>query len=209
MKTLVSPNGDRGKFVTIVREFPSVWKGRILDVGCRSQQLKQVLPQQTKDYLGVDSSPPADVVANLGIGLPLDEGYSDTVVALDVLEHTDDIYHSFSELCRVSQKYVLIALPNLYEITIRKRVLFGQEISGKYGLPIVPPKDRHRWIFSFREAEIFTHAMAKKCGFEVAEEACLIGRRRNVMGMRNLVNVFPNLLSQSYVALLKRENVTQ
>ena len=174
MRVFVSPNGDAAsKFATMVREFPDIWSGRVLDIGCRSQQLKQVLPRQTKKYLGVDLSPPADVVANLGIGLPLDEGSSDTVVALDVLEHTDDIYRSFAELCRVSQKYVLIALPNLYEITIRKRVLFGQEISGKYGLPIDPPKDRHRWMFSFREAEIFMHAMAKKCGFVVAAEACL------------------------------------
>src|SRR5690242_10840480 len=167
MKTLVSPNGDNGKFVTIVREFPYVWEGRVLDVGCRSQQLKRLLPPETKNYLGVDLSPPADVIANLGLGLPMDGGSCDTVVALDVLEHTDDIYHSFDELCRVARKYVLIALPNLYDITARKRFVFGQHISEKYGLPVSPPMDRHRWIFSFREAKKFTHVMATKHGFAI------------------------------------------
>jgi hypothetical protein len=206
MKVFVSPDGEStGKFGSIVRAFPNIWSGRVLDVGCRSLQLKNALPRENADYLGVDLYPPADVVGNLGAGLPFDEASSDTVVALDVLEHTDDIYYSFAELCRVARNHVLLALPNLYEISVRKRLFFGQPISGKYGLPVNPPTDRHRWIFSFREAENFTHAMAAKCGFEVVAEGCLIGPRRSAAGIRHLVHVFPNLLSPWYVALLERK----
>jgi hypothetical protein len=208
MKVFVSPGLEStGKFASMVRAFPDIWTGRVLDVGCRSRQLKDALPKETTDYLGLDLHPPADVVGNLGTGLPFDEASSDTVVALDVLEHTDDIYYSFAELCRVARNYVLLALPNLYEIMVRKRVFFGQPISGKYGLPVNPPMDRHRWMFSFCEAENFTHAMATKCGFEVIGEGCLIGRRRSAIGVRHLVNVFPNLLSPSYVALLERKRM--
>jgi SAM-dependent methyltransferase len=190
-----------------VRAFPDIWSGSVLDVGCRSRQLKDSLPKDTTDYLGVDLYPPADVVANLGTGLPFDAASCDTVVALDVLEHTDDIHNSFAELCRVARNHILFGIPNLYELTLRKRFFFGQCISGKYGLPVNPPMDRHRWIFSFREAENFTHAMATKCGFAVAGEGCLIGPRRSVLGVRHLVNVFPNLLSPSYVALLQRKGM--
>lgn len=208
MKVFVSPDLEStGKFASIVRAFPNIWSGRVLDVGCRSRRLKDALPDETADYLGLDLYPPAHVVGNLGVGLPFDEVSSDTVVALDVLEHTDDIYYSFAELCRVARNYVLLALPNLYEITVRKRIFFGQRISGKYGLPVNPPMDRHRWMFSFREAENFTHVMATKCGFEVVDEGCLIGPRRSAIGGRYLVNFFPNLLSPWYVALLARKRM--
>jgi hypothetical protein len=193
-----------GKFASMVRAFPNIWSGSVLDVGCRSRQLKDALPKETVDYLGLDLHPPADVIGNVGAGLPFENASSDTVVALDVLEHTDDIYYSFAELCRVARNHVLIVLPNIYEIGGRKRFLLGQRISGKYGLPMNPPNDRHRWFFSFQEAMIFTHGMANKCGFEVIEEGCLIGPRRSLIGVRRLVSSLPNLLSPWYIALLRR-----
>lgn len=208
MRLVILQTGD-SKFATMVRAFPRIWKGRILDVGCRSRKLKEALPSANVDYLGVDLQSPADIVGNLEAGLPLGQASSDTVVALDVLEHTDNIYHSFGELCRVSRSYVLIALPNLYDVTARKRFLCGQQISGKYGLPLDPPTDRHRWIFSFQEAEKFTHAMATKCGFEVVDEGCLIGPRRGAIGFRELVKRYPNVLSPWYVALLKRKEINK
>jgi hypothetical protein len=205
MKVIASLDIEsNGKFVSMVRAFPNIWSGSVLDVGCRSRQLKDALPKETTDYLGVDLYPPADVVGNLETGLPFDAASCNTVVALDVLEHTDDIHYSFAELCRVARNHVLLALPNLYEISGRKRFLLGQRISGKYGLPTDPPNDRHRWILSFNEALIFTHTMAPKSGFRVIEEGCLIGPRRGLIGVRHLVSSFPNLLSPWYVALLER-----
>jgi hypothetical protein len=137
----------------------------------------------------MDLFPPANVIANLGSGLPFARESSDTVVALDVLEHTDDIHKSFSELCRVARSHVLIILPNMYEIQLRMKLLFGRQLSGKYGLPSQAPKDRHRWLFSFLDAKAFTHALADRCGFEV---------------VRQLVRLFPNLFAPGYVALLHR-----
>jgi SAM-dependent methyltransferase len=205
MKVFVSPDADSmGKFTTIVHAFPHVWNGRVLDVGCRSGQFRDALPNGNVDYLGLDLSPPANVVGNLGAGLPFNKASSDTVVALDVLEHTDDIYKAFTELCRVARNHVIIALPNLYEVTFRARFLLGQPLCGKYGLPSNPPSDRHRWLFSFQEAMSFTHTMGKKCGFEVMREGCLIGPQRSLIGLRYLTGVFPNLLSPWYVALLRR-----
>ena len=66
-------------------------------------------------------------------------------MALDVLEHTDDIYRANEELFRVARKNVIIALPNAYEVKGRLKFLIGRTLSGKYGLPLDPPSDRHRW----------------------------------------------------------------
>ena len=60
-------------------------------------------------YSGVDIDPSAEIVANLGDGLPFSDNFAQVVAALDVLEHTDDIYHSFSELCRVASEHVVVA----------------------------------------------------------------------------------------------------
>lgn len=206
MKIFVSADRhSSGKFQEMVRAFPKAWDGKVLDVGCRGGQLKNALPKATLNYCGVDLSPPANVVGDLNAGLPFDAASTDIVVALDVLEHTDDIHGSFSELCRVARRHVLIALPNLYEVGYRVRFLRGQRPSGKYGLPTEPPRDQHRWLFSFHDAREFTHAMADRCGFDVADEGCLVGPRRSLLGVRHMVTRFPNLLAPWYVALLQRK----
>ncbi len=205
MRVLVSSSRDEvGKFLGIVQAFPNIWEGLVLDVGCRSRHLKRVLPKRELRYCGVDLSPPADVIGNVETGLPFGNVSSDTVVALDVLEHTDNIYKAFNELCRVARKYILIALPNAYEVNFRIRFLLGRRLSGKYGLPVEPPYDRHRWLFSLREARAFTHTIGQQHGFEVKAEGCLIGPRRGFAGGWLMVSIFPNLLSPWYIALLHR-----
>jgi hypothetical protein len=65
MKVIVTPDSETtGKFTGMVRAFPDIWNGSVLDVGCRSRQLKDALPKETVDYLGVDLYPPVDVVGN-------------------------------------------------------------------------------------------------------------------------------------------------
>ena len=206
MKVLVSSGlAGIGKFLEMVRAFPHIWAGKVLDVGCRGGELRDALPNESRAYVGVDLYPPASVIANLGAGLPFANQATDTVVALDVLEHTDDIHKSFSELCRVARNHVLIVLPNMYELRWRLRLLLGHPLSGKYGLPSNPPKDRHRWVFSFHEAKAFSHALANRFGFEVVDEGCLTAPPHSFIGVRQLVKIFPNLLAPAYVALLRRK----
>jgi SAM-dependent methyltransferase len=205
MKTLVTqgPN-EQGKLQSLAMAWPDVWQGRILDVGCRSKTLQSVLPRGELQYWGLDLYAPADVLGNLEQGLPFPDAFFDTVVALDVLEHTDNIYEAFAELCRVSHRYVLIALPNAYEVASRIRFLRGQPLSGKYGLPPEPPLDRHRWLFSWNEAKRFAQVLGPKHGFTILAEGNLIGARRSAMGGSLLVRLFPNMLSPWYIALLRR-----
>ncbi len=207
MRVFVCPHpGEMGKFEGVVRAFPEIWKGRVLDVGCRSGNLSEVLRARgvQASYVGLDLFPPATVRANLEKGLPFRDRAFTVVVALDVLEHTNDIHGSFGELCRVSERFVVISLPNMYELKARWKVLWGQRVSGKYGLPVIPPTDRHRWFFSLREAQEFVHAMAQRRGFVVRSEGGLVGPGRARGPERVLVRKFPNLLVPTYLVLLER-----
>ncbi|MEW6171996.1 MAG: class I SAM-dependent methyltransferase [Bacillota bacterium] len=204
MKVFVAPGaGEAGKFRGVIQAFPDVWKGIILDVGCRSGNFKSQLPNKMVRYYGIDLFPPATIIANVEHGLPFKKASFDVVVALDVLEHTNDIHNAFGELCRVARGYVVISLPNGYELRSRLKFLLGHPISGKYLLPTEPLLDRHRWLFSLREAQAFTHTLSKQYGFKVEREGCLIGPRRGFV--RLAVSFHPNLLSPWYIALLLKE----
>jgi SAM-dependent methyltransferase len=205
LKVFVCPSqGEMGKFQGVVQAFGNIWEGSVLDVGCRSGHLKHALSNGRLRYCGIDLFPPGNVIGNLEGGLPFGNASSDTVVALDVLEHTDDIYMAFSELCRVARKYVVVTLPNAYEVRPRIKMLLGQRLS-KYGLPPEPPSDRHRWFFSFHEALAFVHTLGRRYGFEVKVEGCAVGPRRGSVGSRFIVSLCPNLLSPWYLALLERK----
>ena len=205
MTVIVAPTRDGvGKLRGIVSTLNNVWSGRILDVGCRSGDLRRTLPDGAWEYFGLDLVFPADVIASLNGGLPFPDNSFETVVALDVLEHTDDIHGSFRELCRVAERYVVVCLPNAYEALARLRFLLGKPLSGKYGLPAQKPLDRHRWLFSWKEAQAFTQSMSEDCGFHIEVQGSLIGpRTKSWLGL-TMVDWLPNLLSPWYVVLLQK-----
>jgi hypothetical protein len=90
---------------------------------------------------------------------------------------------------------------------VEKRVAFtmGRPLSGKYGLPLDPPEDRHRWLFSLAEGRRFSNEWARRCGFGVMEDGCLVGpRRAKVLGAG--LKFFPNLLCPTYLVRLERVN---
>lgn len=184
----------------IVRTYQSIWKGDLIDVGCRSRELETALAGRPIRYHGVDIDPLAEIVADLGEKLPFDDDAANIVTALDVLEHTDDIHHAFSELCRVAKNYVLITLPNCYMARVRLRHLRGKPIGGKYGLPLTKPADRHRWFFSMDDACRFVHGLAREKGWKVIDERALAGPRS--ASIAPALRRWPNLLSQTYLALL-------
>ena len=189
--------------------FPAIWRGGVLDMGCRSGLLKTALEQRRSldvRYTGVDLRFPAQIVADLNQNLPFVERAFDVVVALDVLEHTDDLHGAFDELCRVAKNYVVLMLPNGYELKGRIKFVFGFPLSGKYGLPVEPPGDRHRWLFSFTEAREFVRVRGARNGFSVRKEGCLMGPQRALLGTC-LTNLgLADLISPWYLALLGRSD---
>ena len=194
--------GDTGKFEGVVDAFPDLWHGAVLDVGCRSGNLRWVLGGRIERYVGVDLVPPADVVADLETGLPFEDRTFDVTVALDVLEHTNDLHAAFDELARVTRRALVLSLPNCYEAGTRLKILFGRPLGGKYGLPVAPPQDRHRWFFSLADAARFVHDYGAARGWRVVSEGLLAGPRRRRLAP--VIRRFPGLLGKTYVAHLER-----
>lgn len=163
-----------------------------LDVGCRDGRLKHYLGPRVR-YTGIDlsPSPEVDVVCDVEEGLPFKDQEFDAVVALDVLEHTDDIWFVFGELVRTARRQIVVILPNMYHWTLRLNYLCGRE-AGKYRLPGERIADRHRWLVSYRSALAFCRVMARTHGLDCQPTIIFRGRRFLVIDLP-LSFVSPNL----------------
>ncbi|CAG1001429.1 hypothetical protein PHYC_02915 [Phycisphaerales bacterium] len=153
----------------IADKYRAILSGRVLDVGCDRRQLAAHL-SATAAYTGVDMAPGADVVLNLDRdNLPFPDNSFDAVIASDVLEHLERLHAVFDELCRVSASRVIVSLPNPVR-NLMLEVSRGSEGRLKYyGLPVDPPKDRHRWFFGAEEAAHFLRERSRRMGFEVEQ----------------------------------------
>lgn len=157
----------------VFTKYQSILTGRILDVGADKAYLKSLLPTDTQ-YIGIDIAS-SEFVQSINLEkeqLPFAPGQFDCVLALDVLEHVDNIYEVFDSLCRVSAKYVIISLPNPWAAMIAaiQNGSYQEGVHMKfYGLPVNPPVDRHKWFFSYSEANRFVAARAKVNNMKVLD----------------------------------------
>lgn len=179
----------------------------LLDMGCRTMALKPYL-NDCKEYFGADLMPAEGVIeCNLEDGLPnLEDNSYDVVVALDVLEHLENIHHTFKEALRVAKKAVIISLPNMFYIEFRLRFLMGNGLSGKYNFPINPILDRHRWVLSYTDAVNFVAENAK--GYEVIEKKIIPERGRTKLIVEPLQNwagdKWPDLFAYGSLFMIKK-----
>ena len=147
----------KAKYVWL--KYQPILRGRkILDVGADECSLKQHL-DEAASYWGIGLGGHPDQQVDLEQGeIPFPDGSFDCVLCLDVLEHLEHIHQVFDECCRVARQHVIISLPNPLGI-VYSRLRFGDYRPGQftkfYGLPLEPPPDRHRWFFSYEEAEEF------------------------------------------------------
>jgi SAM-dependent methyltransferase len=203
MKPLaMTGEGSEAKVAAIVGGTLPIWSGTVLDVGCRSREIERALATDgSAPYVGVDLAATGDVVADLGDHLPFPNDSVDIVVALDVLEHTDGIHAAFGELCRVARRNVVLSLPNEFDVKQRFLTLRGRH-TGKWGLPVDAPLDRHRWRFTLGEAQEFCRYSAATNGWCVDAEYALIGPARNSAIGLALIARWPGLFVPTYVAVL-------
>jgi len=166
----------------------------LLDLGCRDGILKKYLPPEI-DYSGVDlvAAPLVVKTCNVEDGIPFPDQAFDAVVALDMLEHTDNIWFVFEEMLRVAQKQIMMVLPNCYHWRARMRFVRGKE-ADKYKLSPVPIQDRHRWLTSYDTSHEFALHMAGKYRLAMVE-SIMVDDRKNIL-RESLARFLPkNLMS--------------
>lgn len=176
----------------------------LLDVGCRDAILKRHIRSDIR-YTGIDliPGPAVDHVGNVEQGLPFHDGEFDAVIALDLLEHTNDIWFVFDELLRVARHQVIVLLPNAYHWSFRLQYLLGKEM-GKYILPPEPILDRHRWLVSYDTARRFCVTRSEKAGWHPSEQI-LLGSRRTALVDWMLTPLSKNMAAWAVVYIFEKK----
>lgn len=140
---------------------------RLLDVGCRGCELRLFVEDLVR-YEGLDllqnDAGTVALVHDLSKPLPLADDSYRFVVALDVLEHLDNIEGALDELLRVSGQTVIAVLPNMAHVLHRVRFLFQGRLSAKYDMAFGAGADRHRWLPAQPSADAYMRDYAKSRG---------------------------------------------
>lgn len=157
---------ERSRWIT--EKFSEIFSKskKILDVGCGKDKFLKKFVREGSSYLGIDVAGEPDMVVDFDKTgkLPFQDKEFDLVVCTDVLEHLEEIHSVYDELMRVSSKNIIITLPIPARPTVIKK-FFLKERLKQYGLPVERPNDRHRWFFTYYEAEKFIRERAERKGF--------------------------------------------
>lgn len=138
----------------------------ILDVGCRDCSLGDLFPNV--EYAGADLCP-GPRVKYVGDVAQLEADRSfDAVVALDILEHLESPSGTFDRLLPFARRWLLISLPNIYDLKSRMQFLWKGHLGGKYVFGAAHPRDRHRWLMNRAEVREFAHAKAAQHGLSLS-----------------------------------------
>lgn len=198
---------QRAQFITTKFEKYIQESSNILDVGCSDNELKNNIGDKV---FGIDISGKPDQKIDLEKEMLSsfgDDSY-DMIVCTEVLEHLDNFYEILDDINRVSSKYVLISLPNGPDIWKVLRILLFSETGKFYGLPSEKPIDRHKWFFSWKEADRFFTEYCKKNNLTKKEAFVHFNYSRSLKGMLITIflKIFPmRLFAQSYWILLEKK----
>ena len=140
---------------------------KIIDIGARDCLVKELIADKSK-YLSIDihqnSSNSIDIVGdvtNLDFSFI---GENDIILALDVLEHIDDIHTIVEKLFDSNAGAIIICLPNTSNWKYRFNYFIKGRLPGnKYKL-ISDSRiiDRHRWLTPISESISMIKIMCKK-----------------------------------------------
>lgn len=98
--------------------------GRVIDLGCGSAQYKHDILIASDEYIGVDWENSAhdqshvDVFTDLNETLPFDEGYADTIVSFQVMEHLREPDRFLAECFRTLKDggCIYISVPFMWHV---------------------------------------------------------------------------------------------
>ena len=164
----------------------------VLDIGCGDGVVSQSLPDSCQ-YSGLDicdaciyeqrhDNPNVRYVQSDQIpSLMQLEGPWDTVLLLDVIEHTRRFTPLFELALQRARQQVVVSLPNELFVLDRLRMLRGHELNA-HSLDLVdqPEGFKHQFIVNIDKARSLLTQRAEVMGFELTEEILrpLISKRR-------------------------------
>ena len=142
--------------------------GSILNIGGGGKRHLQSKLGDLYRVFEVDIQGDCDLVFDLDSGsLPLEGKTFKLSCAFDVLEHLENFHAVLDDIYRVSEDGVLLSLPiatgeavwsNIVRLLKRSDPYESGVRNKFYGLPLYPPKDRHRWWLPFVDiVRYFTH----------------------------------------------------
>lgn len=171
---------------------------KILDVGSDYNTLKKIVGDKV---LGVDLYGEPDIKIDFEKEKleQFKDGQFDMTVCTEVLEHLDNLHEMVDELFRVSNRYVIISLPNCLSIFAKWNIFFHTRIGKYYGLPFEEPEDRHRWLFSYKDIDRFFKHYSKKHGYIIQREFLQC----------NYTNTWKGKLTRFFVALFNIDSASQ
>ncbi len=148
----------------------------LLDVGCRDSSLEDRLDSKI-EYFGCDLfQNDKNSVDFVGDVLATDFGRKfNCVVALDIIEHVDDPHALIDRLLKLSDSYLIVSLPNIYEIKHKFNFIFKSSLGAKYRFGIKNSLDRHRWVMSYDEINEFYSHFADKNNLGLSKIDVMIG----------------------------------
>lgn len=155
----------------------------LLDVGCRDVVLKSKISSEIR-YAGNDlfqnkTNSVTYVGDILHIDIP-DNSY-ECVTALDILEHTDDPYTIFNKLDKITSSYLIINLPNCYDLKSMYKFIVQGQLGGKYKFEVTNQLDRHRWLMNYTEIKDFYTFKANEMGYSLTIVPLLYGQSNNTI----------------------------
>lgn len=182
-------------------------KLRILDIGCRRQGLRPYV-EHLGAYDGADLFQTGSVkyVGDFTKGLPVADLEYDVTVALDVIEHTNEMTAALDEMMRVTRKFSVIVLPNHAHWSFRLRFLLVGTLSEKWTVEYPLREDRHRWLTTATQSNAFMDGYARSRGYRLEQCPSKIGRL-GPMIERTLGQLWPDFWDKNQLYVLWRQDV--
>lgn len=175
---------------------------RILDIGCRRKGMEPFV-KHLGVYHGADlfQTGTVEYVGDFTKGLPVaDRGY-DVTLALDVIEHTEDMVVALDELMRVTRRFGVVVLPNHAHWTFRLNLLFSGRICDKFDVRYPLSQDRHRWFTTAVQSHAFMKEYAVDRGFDLKVLDSGLGRFGPLIE-KTLGRVAPNVFNKNQLYIL-------
>ena len=204
-RTLMAQRSDtRLAELIATRILPNYTSSTLLDIGCGDGIVSRHLPSQC-EYTGLDISDACIyeqrhdnpkvryVQADQIPDLMRSEGPWDTVLLLDVIEHTRRFTPLFELALTRANQQVVVSLPNELFVLDRIRMMRGHELNA-HSLDLLnqPEGFKHQFIVNIAKARTLLSKKAEDAGFVLKEEVLrpLVSKRSIhqpiLWGMRQL-----------------------